>query len=136
MARTFTLRQGAVEAITAHAHTEAPNECCGLLVGTGEAIDEAVPTRNLAASPATTFVVNPDEHFATIRRVRVEGRSVLGAYHSHPRSAPVPSATDIEQAHDAGFLCVIISLRGPDPDIRAYLIDGGAVSIVRLVYVP
>ena len=41
-----------LEAVSAHARDEAPRECCGLLVGIGASIDEAVRTSNL--EPGTT----------------------------------------------------------------------------------
>jgi proteasome lid subunit RPN8/RPN11 len=49
---------------------------------------------------------------------------VIGAYHSHPSSAPVPSQTDIAEANSGSdFLYVIVSLIADD--VRAYRIDQG-----------
>ncbi len=88
----------------AHARAERPRECCGLLIGTGDLIIEAVATTNGAADPVRHFEIPPIEHIRQIRRCRtLTGESgkphdVIGAYHSHPRSAAEPSPTDIEQA--------------------------------------
>jgi proteasome lid subunit RPN8/RPN11 len=107
----------------AHARDEAPRECCGLLIGKGESIARSVRTRNLDAK-ATRYLIDPEDHFAAIRGARAAGLEVVGAYHSHPSSAPVPSATDIAEAtNGSDFFYVIVSL--VDDDVRAYRIDAG-----------
>ncbi len=114
----------------AHAREEAPRECCGLLVGRETSIVRSVRARNLDAK-ATRYLIDPEDHFAAIRSARTEGLEVVGAYHSHPSSAPVPSATDIAEA-DSGsdFLYVIVSPIGDD--VRAYRIEAGVYTLVEL----
>jgi proteasome lid subunit RPN8/RPN11 len=111
-----------------HARYEAPRECCGLLIGTDASIVRAIRARNLDAA-ATRYLIDPADHFTAIRAARADGLEVVGAYHSHPSTAAVPSPTDIAEA-DSGsdFVHVIVSL--VDDDVRAYQIaDGTAVSI-------
>ena len=130
------LRRTAHDAIVAHARAALPLECCGLLVGTADTVEEAVPARNLKAS-ATRYEVDPADHFALIRRVRHEGRAIVGAYHSHPSTAAAPSQTDIAEAHDDELMHVIVSLRDqPRTEVRAYRIAAGLVREVPLVLVP
>lgn len=114
----------------AHARAEAPRECCGLLIGQGESVVRSVRARNLDAQ-ATRYLIDPEDHFAAIRAARAEGLEVIGAYHSHPSSAPVPSPTDIAEANSGSdFLYVIVSL--VNEDVRAYRIANGQfVSIPR-----
>ena len=115
-----------LQAIAAHARAEAPRECCGLLVGDNERIDEAVPARNQSDDPLRRYDVDPRDHLAAIKRCRGTSSSVIGAYHSHPRSAPDPSPTDLAEAFGE-FLYVIVGPVGDDRpgEIRAYwLIDG------------
>jgi proteasome lid subunit RPN8/RPN11 len=120
-----------LEAVSAHARDEAPRECCGLLVGTGASIDEAVRTSNL--EPGTTrYRIDPADHFRLIKQLRGTGRDIVGAYHSHPRSPARPSPTDIAEASGEGFLYVIASLAAGTPEIRAYRIDGEAAREVTL----
>ncbi len=59
----------------------------------------------------------------------------LGAiYHSHTRSAPYPSQTDINLAFHPEALYVIVGLAGGEnADVRAYSIRDGQVSQVDLV---
>jgi proteasome lid subunit RPN8/RPN11 len=124
-----------VRAIVDHARRDAPDECCGLLLGRQGTIDEAVEAANLNRSP-TAYLIDPAAQVAAIRRVRASGRAILGAYHSHPRSAPVPSPTDVAEARDAELVHVIVSLVPPDPEIRGYLIENGNFTEVPLVTLP
>jgi [CysO sulfur-carrier protein]-S-L-cysteine hydrolase len=121
----------AVAAMMAHARDEAPDECCGLLLGRGNVICEAVRARNALRSP-TAYLVHPEDHFAAIRRARQEGTRVAGAYHSHPRSAARPSATDVAEAHDPELLYVIVSLQAGQEGVAAWRIRDGDVSEVEL----
>jgi proteasome lid subunit RPN8/RPN11 len=107
-----------------HARQDAPLECCGLLLGVDGRVEESVRTRNVRAS-RTAYLIDPAEHLAVMKRVRAEGRTVLGAYHSHPRSPAVPSPTDLDEAHYEDFLYVIVSLADPAaPDVRGYRLNG------------
>jgi proteasome lid subunit RPN8/RPN11 len=112
----------------AHARQEAPRECCGLLIGEGEAVVRSVRARNLDAK-AVRYLIDPEDHFAAIRGAREAGLEVVGAYHSHPSSAPVPSATDIAEANSGpDFLYVIVSL--VNDEVQAYRIaDGQSIRI-------
>jgi [CysO sulfur-carrier protein]-S-L-cysteine hydrolase len=114
---------GAVAAMVAHARADAPDECCGLLLAREALIEEAVPARNAKRGP-TAYLIHPGDHFAAIRRAREEGTRVVGAYHSHPRSASTPSPTDIAEAFDPGLLYVIVSLAEGEPEVRAWRIKG------------
>ena len=126
----ITIPTAVVSGMLAHAREEAPRECCGLLVGRGTSIVRSVRARNLDAG-STRYLIDPGDHFAAIRSARTEGLDVVGAYHSHPSSTPVPSATDIAEA-DSGpdFLYVIVSPIGGD--LRAYRIDEGVSTLVEL----
>ncbi len=109
--------------LRAHARTEAPRECCGLLLGTAGRIARSARARNIAPE-ATRYLVHPEDHFRAIRAARAEGLDVIGAYHSHPASEPVPSPTDIAEANSGPeFVYVIVSLL--DDEVRAYRFEGG-----------
>lgn len=121
-----------LEAIGAHARREAPNECCGLLVGSRDLIDECVPARNVLAHPSR-YQIDPRDHIDVRRRLRGTGRAVVGAYHSHPRSPAVPSPRDLAESHYPEFVWVIVSLeRDGAPDFRAYRIEGGTATALAL----
>lgn len=119
-----------VNDILAHARAEAPRECCGLLIGKEDFVVRSVRARNLDAN-ATRYLIDPHDHFAAIRGARADGLEVVGAYHSHPSSAPIPSATDIAEANSGSdFLYVIVSLT--EGDVRAYRIDAGVCQPLAL----
>lgn len=100
------IRRSAAEALIAHARAEAPRECCGLLIGQPGLIERIVPATNVRASE-TTYLIDPRDHFAAIRAARADGLSVIGGYHSHPRSTPLPSAADLAESAGEDFLYVI-----------------------------
>jgi proteasome lid subunit RPN8/RPN11 len=116
-------------AMIAHARDEAPNECCGLLVGDGSLIEASVRARNLRASP-TRYLLDPAEHIATNRKLRGTGRTVIGTYHSHPASPAIPSETDRAEALYPEFVWMIVSLLTPEADVAAFrLTEAGALSL-------
>ena len=120
-----------LDAMVAHARDDAPDECCGLLVGTADRIDEAVRTPSLDRSP-NRYQVDPAAHFAVIRRLRGTDRTIIGAYHSHPRSAAAPSPSDIREAYDSELVYVIVSLVRAEPDVRAWRIREGVAAEVAI----
>lgn len=127
------IRADVLSLISAHARRDAPNECCGLLVGAGDLIDEAVPARNVLSHPSR-YQIDPQDHIATNRRLRGTSRAVLGAYHSHPKSPAVPSPRDLAEAHYPDFIWLIVSLEGPaGSDFRAYRIEGREAVEVALI---
>lgn len=134
MGDSVLCRTGVLVAIAVHAAREAPRECCGLLLGSGNAIDEAVPLENRAAEPMRRYEIDPRDHLAAIMHCRGTGRAVIGAYHSHPHTAAEPSETDRAEAF-SGFLYLIA---GPvageaHPPVRAYLFENGNFRLVPLV---
>jgi proteasome lid subunit RPN8/RPN11 len=114
----------------AHARDEAPRECCGLLIGTPDSVVRSFRAKNLAPGSARYFI-DPRDHFRALRSARADGLQVIGAYHSHPASDPVPSATDVAEANSGSdFVYVIVSL--VNDEVRAYRINGGAYTRLTL----
>jgi proteasome lid subunit RPN8/RPN11 len=120
--------QGVLAAIAAHARADAPRECCGLLLGPAPQpshpldVHRAEPTGNLAALP-TRYDIDPADHFRILREARAGGLTVLGAYHSHPTSPPVPSPTDLAEGLP-NFLYLIVTLCPLERGTRAYYFEG------------
>jgi proteasome lid subunit RPN8/RPN11 len=100
-------------------------------------IDEAAPARNASTEP-TRYLVEPEDHFRILRAARRRGVDIVGAYHSHAITRPVPSETDLAEAHP-NFLYLIAS---PDWDTgtrceyRAWWLVAGNFQEVTLVPVP
>ena len=129
------IRQAIFDQIVAHALDDRPNECCGLLIGTADMIEDAVRARNVKRS-ATRFQVEPADHFAAIRRARSAGCEVIGAYHSHPNGPSCPSETDRARLTDPSMFHVIVSLAHGTRTVRAFRIADGNFTPLELVPVP
>jgi proteasome lid subunit RPN8/RPN11 len=125
-----------LDGILQHARGEAPNECCGLLVGRRGVVERSVRARNLQSSP-TRYLIDPGDHFAAIRTARAESRRVIGAYHSHPSSGPTPSDSDLAEATGGrDFLYLIVSpAEAAGNHVRAYVLRDGKADFVNLVVV-
>ena len=133
MVDRLEIAESALKAIVAHARETAPLECCGLLVGRGGRVDETVRTQNALASP-TRYQVAPEDHFAVIRRCRLDGLAIVAAYHSHPQSAAAPSERDVAEAHDSRLVYVIVSLADWEaPEVRAFWIRDGGFGAIPMV---
>jgi proteasome lid subunit RPN8/RPN11 len=127
------VKQSALDEIVAHAREEAPRECCGMLVGTEERIERAVRARNLLRSN-TRFLMDPRDQIAVMRESRGSGQSVVGFYHSHPASPPVPSETDTAEAAYSGYFYLIVSLEAGTCAVEAFRLQEQAEFLpVRLV---
>jgi desampylase len=129
------LRAEVCDAIVAHARETAPAECCGLFLGREEEIVEAVRAGNIAADPASRFLIDPIDHFAAIRTARVRSLDIVGFYHSHPRSAAEPSARDLAEFDYPDHLYAIVSLRTEPGEIRLFRFASGNFQPVSFVTV-
>jgi proteasome lid subunit RPN8/RPN11 len=129
------IRQDVLTKIVAHAVEDLPNECCGLLIGTADIVEDASRARNTKRS-RTKFQVEPADHFAAIRRARAAGFEIVGAYHSHPSGPSGPSETDRVRLTDPSMFHVIISLAHGTRTVRAFRLTDGNFSPLELVPVP
>ncbi len=129
------IRKNVLEKIVAHAVEDLPNECCGLLIGTADMVEDASRARNTRRS-RTRFQVEPADHFAAIRRARAGGFEIIGAYHSHPSGPSGPSDTDRARLTDPTMFHVIVSLAHGTRTVRAFRLTDGNFSPLELVPVP
>jgi [CysO sulfur-carrier protein]-S-L-cysteine hydrolase len=116
-----------------HARADAPNECCGLVGGTGDEAKSVRRAENAEASPFR-YSIAPREQLEMMNRIDEDGEELVGIYHSHTRTPAYPSQTDINLASgwpEAVYL--IVSLEHPDePSVKAFRINGSAVEDVDL----
>ena len=120
--------------IADHALAALPNEACGLLAGAGDRIAAAHPLANAADTPRTRFQLDPGEQLRALKAIDQAELEWIGAYHSHPRGAPIPSPADIEQSADSGLLQLIVSLEGAKPRLKLWRVDRDAATPIDLVY--
>jgi [CysO sulfur-carrier protein]-S-L-cysteine hydrolase len=114
-----------------HAREEAPNECCGMLGSRDGRAVRLYRARNAAASPLRYEIEGADQYRIQMEMDRSDLE--LGAiYHSHTRTDPYPSQTDINLAFYPESLYVIVGLAGDAPQVRAYTIRDGRVADAEL----
>jgi proteasome lid subunit RPN8/RPN11 len=117
-----------LDQIVAQARAEAPNECCGI-IGTrdGRAVT-VFPVRNAAASPLR-YEMDPKDQLRVFEALDEDDLEVGAIYHSHTRSDPLPSQTDINLAFYPDAVYVILGVKDADrDDVRAWRIVDGKVS--------
>jgi proteasome lid subunit RPN8/RPN11 len=110
------------DAMVAHCVREAPLECCGLLGGVPPRVSSFHPMRNASASE-TRYDADPRDLIEAVVALRARGAEILAIYHSHPRWAAVPSATDLRENHYGPVPRIIVSLLGPSPEVRVWRLD-------------
>ena len=117
-----------------HALEEDPQECCGVLLGSGD--DEAIEfvrISNVAEDKERRYSMDPLEQSAAEQRADADGRSITGIFHSHTFSQAYPSTTDVRNAVNSMWttpVYVLVSLvEKTRPVVRAFRIsDDGAVT--------
>jgi proteasome lid subunit RPN8/RPN11 len=121
------LDRALLEQIIAQAHAEAPNECCGIIATRAGKAVAVHPATNAAASPLR-YEMDGMEQYRIQTAIEDAGHELGAIYHSHTRTAPYPSQTDINLAFYPEALYVIVGVAGEEPDVRAFRIVDGEVS--------
>jgi proteasome lid subunit RPN8/RPN11 len=118
--------------IVTHAQADAPDECCGIVSVDGDRAARVYRTTNAEASPLR-FVIDPLELYRVHGDIEDAGLELGAIYHSHTRSEPYPSQTDINFAKGwPGVLWIIVGLADQQPKVRTFAIAGGDVSETEL----
>jgi len=126
--------------MVSHARSCLPDEACGMLGGIAGKVRKLYALDNADPSPAT-YVIDPLDQLRAIRDMESGGLELLGIYHSHPDSPPLPSITDINRAffpgsrelNYPGVAYVIVGLSGPAPEVKAFRIEEKGVVPVEIV---
>lgn len=119
--------------IVAHALKDAPNECCGM-VGSSDGHAVAVYRAVNAEASPLRFRIDPEEQFELHTKIEDAGLNMGAIYHSHTRTEPRPSQTDINFAKLwPGVLWIIVGLSDGEVDVKTWAIEGGQVSGADLV---
>ena len=116
-----------LDEIVAQARAEAPNECCGIVGSRDGRAVRLFKARNARASPLAYDIDGRDLQ-RIYDEIDEDDLEVGVIYHSHTRSDPVPSQTDINLASpflpDAVYL--IAGVKDPErDDLRAWRIRDG-----------
>jgi len=146
-----------LDQLVAHALEDPHNEVCGVVaveataapevdgqaatrqaIATGVLAGRARAVRvyraiNVHASPLK-FEIDPQELLELYNAIEAEGHELGAIYHSHVRSRPYPSQTDVNFAANwPGVEWIIVGLADVQaPEARSYLIEQGEVREVAL----
>ena len=122
-----------IDEIASHAREDLPNECCGMVGGTGDEARTVYRAENAEASPLR-YSIDAAEQFRLMRAIEDAGEELLAIYHSHTKSAAYPSQTDVNLAGWPDAVYLIASLAGPRaPELKGFWIRDGKISEAELV---
>ena len=106
-----------------HSRLENPNECCGILAGTGGKVTKLYRIQNSTPSPYR-YVMDPNEQLKAMKDADERSLDLMAFYHSHTHSPAYPSDTDVRMATESGwvdFCYVLVSLEDSSkPDVRFF----------------
>jgi [CysO sulfur-carrier protein]-S-L-cysteine hydrolase len=127
MARSYVVRmrisRADYDALVEHARAEAPKECCGYARLKDGRVEEVFRGHNERQS-AYAFEMDAKSLLAA-NDLDDDGFGVA-VYHSHPKSAAVPSEQDRNVAQYPHWINLIVSLKG-EPTVRGWWIVDGDV---------
>jgi len=106
-----------------HAVVDDPDECCGILSGSGNVVQRLHRMTNVEHSPYR-YSMDPKELYLTYRDIDEEGEELLAIYHSHTHSPAFPSPTDVRLATwpDASYILISLMDKG-QPIVKAFRIE-------------
>jgi proteasome lid subunit RPN8/RPN11 len=132
-----------LEEIVAHALEDPTIECCGVVAATsaengGQRTAMRVYRAVNVHASALKFEIEPMELLRLNNTIEDEDWEIGAIYHSHVRSPPSPSQTDIGFAAQwPGVEWIIVGLgAGQEPEVRSYLIEDGTIEEVPISVAP
>ncbi|HTW12007.1 MAG TPA: M67 family metallopeptidase [Solirubrobacteraceae bacterium] len=128
------ISQALYDELVAHARAEAPNECCGMVATRGEEAVAVHRAENIHHSPMR-YEMDGKEQLRLYLAIEDAGLELGAIYHSHTRSEPYPSQTDVNLAVNwPDPVYIIIGLAsGPEAKVRAYTIRDEQITEVPLL---
>ncbi len=126
------IRRSLLDELIEHARAEAPDECCGMIAAVDGRAVAVHRVRNSAASPLR-YEMDGMDQYRVQTAIEDAGQELGAIYHSHTRSDPYPSQTDINLAFYPDALYVIVGVKGDEPEVRAWTIVDGQVGDAELI---
>lgn len=123
----LTIPKELADDMIAHSQQEDPNECCGILAGRNDIVENLYRIANSTPSPYR-YVMEPQEMLNAMRDADSNEWDITAFYHSHTHSPAYPSPTDVRMAQQSGWLgydiyYILVSLEDKaSPQIRAFRI--------------
>lgn len=123
-----------VDQIVAHLRKALPEEGCGLLATNLQHdghVTRFFPGTNVDSS-SVRFTMDPTEVVQAFREMRQNDWRLGAIVHSHPRTQPTPSLTDLDEAYYPEALMLIVSFQSDAAEMRAWQVstsESGEVGI-------
>jgi len=115
-----------------HAKKEWPLECCGILSGKEKTVQKAFELKNTEESPVK-YLMSPQDQLEVFEKMEKESMEMIAIYHSHPKTIPFPSETDVRLAFYPEVSSVIISLKKEkNPVVKAFHIRKEAIYLEEI----
>ncbi|WP_053376896.1 Mov34/MPN/PAD-1 family protein [Paenibacillus sp. FJAT-27812] len=128
-----------------------PLEACGIVVSsesnaspladrpddaTFQLIDTIIPIKNIHIDPTRSFAFDPAEWTAAFYDMQKNRQTLVGLFHSHPRTEAIPSSSDSEGFLPASELSYwIVSLQNSAaPQVKPYRLTQGTFLPLHLVF--
>ncbi len=116
----------------AHAKREWPLECCGILSGKAKTVQKAFEVKNTEESPVL-YSMSPQEQMEVFEEMEKESMEMIAIYHSHPKTIPFPSETDVKLTFYPDVSSIIISLKEEaNPVMKAFQISKEAIYLEEI----
>ncbi|MBP3961336.1 M67 family metallopeptidase [Paenibacillus lignilyticus] len=122
-----------------------PEEACGILSGTAGQAQQPFVTvtgiqgvRNRSQQPLNRFAFDPEEWIQAYYSMQKNRQSLVGYFHSHPSSMPIPSTADWNGLYTTatGINYWIVSLKQEDkPFIQPYWAEKGSFTPLMLTQI-
>ncbi|BBH19325.1 hypothetical protein Back11_06700 [Paenibacillus baekrokdamisoli] len=111
-----------------------PNEACGVLTCSHSSeminqrqngilsVDQIYPISNTAEHANQNFRFDPNDWITILYRIQKNRQSLVGIYHSHPSTNPLPSLADLEgmQYVPAVSYWIVSFPHLEQPDVQPY----------------
>jgi len=114
-----------------HANEQNPYEACAILLGNKDEkiweTTEIFLTENIEKSEIN-FTVSNEQLLEGYKMAEEKGLDVVGIFHSHPKSLPSPSNTDIKFMKGNPIPWIIYS--GLTNEMKAYILDSEIIQIL------
>lgn len=111
----LTIPQRIYNQLIQEAKHHFPQECCGYLLGSthrqNNLLQSYISIPNAHKTPQTHFAFDPLDQLQVIQTLKQNSLQIIGIFHSHPNSPPIPSQEDLCFSFFANQSFLIISLK-------------------------
>lgn len=131
--KTVTIPRKLATQLLHWAQINPEEEICGLISAKNGIPLHCYPIKNVATDIQRYFLLDTQEHIATMRTMRNQNESLFAIYHSHPQAPAIPSIHDLElEAYpDALYLIISLQVKGI-LELRGFKINQGSAQEIPL----